>query len=69
VHAGEMCFAGFAQVEVAEVFPDGDRGIANQRLLNFAKASDKLRQPAAGEAVGQQEVEIFAIQKTMYVFA
>ena len=63
VHAGEAAFFRFTEVEVREVFPDGDGCVAHPGLLDFAEAPHELGQPCAWQAIGQQEVQVFLVQQ------
>src|SRR5262249_1412187 len=63
VHAAKVLFLGLAQIQVAEETPEPHRQVAQQRLLDPAEPAHELRDQAARNSVGQQEVEVLLRQQ------
>ncbi len=61
VEAREVRFPGVAQIQSAELPPQKQAGGANAGLLQLAEPAHEQRQPAPGNPVGQQEVEILVL--------
>ena len=62
MQAPEAGAARFAQVELAEQPPQRQAQLAHQRLLDAAQPAGEQRQPAARQAVGEQEVQVFLLR-------
>jgi hypothetical protein len=58
VHAVKVSLGGLTQVEVGEEFPDTNRQIANEGILDFAPASHEPGQGNAWNSICQKEVQI-----------
>src|SRR5215467_8259135 len=58
VHASEMRFFRFAEVQIRKKAPQCNGQIANEWLLDLAEPADELRGQSARNTVGQQKVQI-----------
>ena len=59
MQAPEALLAGVAQVQVGEELPHGDGGITHPGDLDPAEPAHEARGGDAGNAVGEQEVDVF----------
>jgi hypothetical protein len=62
VHAGEFALLGLGEVKGRKIFPDCNRAVSNQGLLNLAEPAYELGQKATRKSVGQQEVQVFLLE-------
>jgi len=62
-HAPEGALRGGVQLQVAEQAPHRDRRTADQRMLDAAEPAHEAGERDAGDAVGQQEVQILLHQQ------
>ena len=63
VQTPEPGLSRLAQIEVGEQPPQGDAGGAQPGLLDAADPPHELRRPAARNAVGEQEIEVFLLRE------
>jgi hypothetical protein len=52
-----------AEIEIGEEAPDRYGEVAHQRLLDAAEPAHEPGRQAAGNAVGQQEIEVILLQR------
>ncbi|MEY9359066.1 hypothetical protein ABH994_001787 [Bradyrhizobium yuanmingense] len=61
VQTPELRLARLRQIEVGEQLPQRDREVPHQGILDLGEPAHEAGQRRAGDAVGQQEVEIFLL--------
>lgn len=59
VHAVELCFFRVTQIQIRKQLPNANRGIADPGVFNLAPPADEARQRDAGDAVGEQKIQVF----------
>ena len=65
VHAAKCGLLGLAQIKLREESPDTDGQVAQPRRFNLAKAPHPLGEPAPGQAIRQQKVDVFLVQEIL----
>lgn len=65
VQGVKVCFTGFAQVQVAEKFPDGYGQFRDPWVANLAPPAHQPGQGDARDAVGEQEIQVLLLQKLL----
>ncbi len=60
----EVSPLGLAQVELGEQAPDRQTAVAYEGLLELAEPPQEQRQPAPGDAVGEQKIEVLVLHES-----
>jgi hypothetical protein len=64
MYARKLSFLRFAQVQIGKKLPDTERHVAHKRLLDLTEPAHEPGRQPAGNAIGQQKIEILLLSQS-----